>query len=46
MSGTKESKKVKIILIYLKSDVGSTKKYGGYEQYELSLVYTSLLSLF
>jgi len=34
MSGTKESKKVKIILIYLKSDVTSTNKYGGYKQHE------------
>jgi len=38
-----KSKKVKRILIHLKSDVGRTAKYGGYKRYEISLLCNQLV---
>jgi hypothetical protein len=34
-----ESKTLRGIKVYLKSDAGSTEKYGGYKQYESSLIF-------
>jgi hypothetical protein len=41
----KENKKVKEILVFLISYVGSTEKYGGYEQYGHSSLAPSWFSL-
>jgi hypothetical protein len=36
ISSKKECQKVKVILVYLKSDVGSNEEDGGCKQYEAS----------
>jgi hypothetical protein len=38
-----ERKDVKVILVYLESDVDCTENDGGYKQYETSLIYTQLV---
>jgi hypothetical protein len=35
----RETQKEKPILVYLKTNICSTKKYGGYKQYKYSLIY-------
>jgi hypothetical protein len=42
----KENQKVKAILVYLKSDVGSIERPDGYRQYESPHICTQLLLSF
>jgi hypothetical protein len=42
----RESKNVKAISAYIKSDVGSTETYGGYKLYDSSRISTYLVLVF
>jgi hypothetical protein len=45
VQNTRETKKLKLILIYLKSDIGNIDEDGEYERYELSFIYTCVFVL-